>query len=501
MDAALPVPLRRARRARAILGLSLAPLACGEVPPGPEPPPPAAPVPVLLEVTPRDQLLIEGETTTLTAVARDSGGAVIEDAAVEWSARPVGIIAVSPAGAVQGLALGTGQVVARSGSAADTVVLPVRLRFQSLSAGAGHTCGVTTAGSAYCWGWNREGRLGNGSSAPAPAPEPVPGRASFVQVSAGWEITCGILGAGAACWGSNRSGQLGSATKSDALEPVWVIEGGRFVTVATQATHTCAVTEVGQAVWCWGAGGTGQRGTGDSSAGPPQPVAGDLRFRVVDVGWMFTCGITAGAAAWCWGTNRDGQLGRASAPETCLWMDGSRHPCALTPGPVSSTLAFDTVAVGTNHACALTPDGTAHCWGRNEAGQLGTGSTDPGATPEPVAASPTFAMLTAGDRHTCGLDAEGAAWCWGDNARGALGTAGTAESCGASPCATVPVLVNTALRFRWLTASRGQGGAHTCGLATDGLAYCWGDNQLGQVGVGRVDSGSPVPREVAGQRR
>jgi alpha-tubulin suppressor-like RCC1 family protein len=482
-----------------LLGATLTALACGDVPHAPGSVPPGEPAPASLDVSPGSRTLIEGDAVMLTAVVLDSTGTVLADAAVAWSARPEHVVAVTPDGTVRGLSLGNGVVIARAGDAADTVAIRVRLRFQALSAGAGHTCGVTTAGSAYCWGWNQEGRLGIGSNAPVAAPARVVAQSSFLHLSAGWEITCGVVGGGAACWGSNRSGQLGTESKSDALRPAWTAQAATFVSVATQATHTCGLTELGQAAWCWGAGWTGQRGTDDRSAGPPAPVAGDVRFRVLDVGWLFTCAIDPAGGAWCWGTNRDGQLGRDSVADSCPWPDGSPHACALAPVPVQAAAPFDTVAAGTDHACALAPDGAAWCWGRNDAGQLGIGSGVTTATPQRVEAPLPFTMITAGDRHTCALAADGTAWCWGANTGGALGTDTAGDGCADGPCALAPVPVNTPLRFRGLTAARGRTGAHTCGLATDGLAYCWGDNLRGQLGSGQADGGGWAPRMVAGQ--
>jgi len=446
-------------------------------------------------------LLLEGDTLTASASVLAPDGAVIEDADVRWSAYPVDIVSVSSRGLIRGLALGTGYVAAAAGNAADTASVEVRVRFEALSAGAAHTCGVTTAGSVYCWGWNREGRLGTGSLRPSAVPSRAATVATFAQVSAGWEITCGLSARGASCWGSNRSGQVGSGVKDDALYPVPVADDPSLVAIATHTTHSCGIAGRDAHAWCWGAGWTGQRGAGEAPGARLSPVAGDLRFRALDVGWLFSCGVTTDGTAYCWGTNDGGQLGRPDAPAMCGWPDGSSKPCATVPVPVASSLAFDTIAVGTSHACVLTTDGAASCWGRNDAGQVGDGSTVQASSPQPVRSAVTFRMVTAGDRHTCALDADGAAWCWGDNRFGALGNDDVRETCDGGPCAATPVPVNTVLRFRWLTASRGEGGAHTCGLATDGLAYCWGDNTRGQLGTGRLDSGGAAPQEVAGQRR
>ena len=498
MPATPSVTPARARVGRAAPCVAALLLACGEPPPGPAPIPPTEPAAASLAISPRDLLVLEGEPTPLTATVRDSAGAIVQRG-VRWSAYPAEIVTVSAAGVVWGVGFGTGYVAAGDGTRADTVAVRVRVRFQALSAGAAHTCGITTMGALYCWGWNREGRLGTGTMTSVTLPTRVALGATFSQVSAGWEITCGLSHAGASCWGSNRSGQLGSAAKSDALVPVPVADDPSLWTIATHTTHSCGIAGRGGAAWCWGAGWTGQRGAGDSTGARARPVNGDRRFRALDVGWLFSCGVTTEGDAYCWGTNDAGQLGRPDAPGTCGWPDGVARPCATEPVPVATALAFDSMAVGTNHACALAPDGTAHCWGRNDAGQLGDGSTDGASAPRPVAGAPPFALVTAGDRHACALDRDGGAWCWGDNASGALGTAAPLETCGDAPCSRRPVAAATTLRFRSLTASRGDGGAHTCGVATDGLAYCWGSNARGQLGTGVADAGGTAPRLVAGQ--
>lgn len=482
---------------RALLLVSLT-LACGEVPPAPDPTPPAEPAAASVRVNPRDLLVLEGEPSPLTATVRDSAGAILERD-VQWSAYPPEIVMVSFGGVVRGVGLGTGYVAAGTGTAGDTVAVRVRIRFVTLSAGAEHTCGITTQGALYCWGWNREGRLGTGTIEPVVTPVRTVAPARFSQVSAGWELTCGLSVSGALCWGSNRSGQLGSAAKADALAPVPVANDPSLIAIATHTTHSCGLADRDRQAWCWGAGWTGQRGAGDSSGGPARPIAGDFRFRALDVGWLFSCGVTTAGEAVCWGTNDAGQLGRPDAPDSCVWPDGSSHACATEPIAVASTLRFDSVAVGTDHACALAADGSAHCWGRNDAGQLGDGTTDGARAPRPVAAATPFTLVTAGDRHTCALDADGGAWCWGDNTVGALGTAAVTATCGGAPCSRLPVPVATTLRFRSLTASRGEGGAHTCGLATDGLAYCWGSNARGQLGTGMPGGAGVTPTPVAGQ--
>jgi len=450
-------------------------------------------------LAPSDTALIEGEAALLVATVRDSAGDLLTGHAVHWGVFPQGIVALSDEGAVRALALGTARVVAEADGHADTAAVDVRIRFRALSAGAAHTCGVTTLGSTYCWGLNLEGRLGNGTVRSSAIPTRTAIISALVQLSAGWEITCGLTTTRPACWGSNRSGQLGSISKDDALRPVVVVNDPGLATIATYAMHTCGIGGEDAQAYCWGANWAGQLGDGDVGGRWPHPTVGDLAFVALDVGWLHTCAVASTGHAYCWGSNHLGQLGRPDAPEACTWLDGSPMPCATVPVAVAGDFVFDTVAVGAAHACALTGDGEAYCWGDNAAGQLGTGSTARAYAPVPVAGGLRFTMISAGDRHSCALDADGIAWCWGDAGAGALGRTTVPETCGGRPCSTVPRAVELSLRFTRVTASRGGTGMHTCGLATDGVAYCWGSNARGQLGVGVVPTQSAVPLRVYGQ--
>ena len=122
-----------------------------------------------------------------------------------------------------------------------------------MSAGAAHTCGVTTGSAAYCWGSQ---------------PSPVSGGLTFAAANAGAGYTCAVTTGNAAyCWGDNGSGQLGDGTNmySDTL-PVPVSGGLAFAAVTTHALslHTCGVT-TGGAAYCWGAGGSGKLGNGTTT--------------------------------------------------------------------------------------------------------------------------------------------------------------------------------------------------------------------------------------------
>jgi alpha-tubulin suppressor-like RCC1 family protein len=145
---------------------------------------------------------------------------------------------------------------------------------------------------------------------------------------------------------------------------------------------------------------------------------------------------------------------------------------APTPADVRPALA-----VGGRHACVVA-DSATRCWGKGTDGQLGIGVTPVDTTPVIVAGAPPLVSLVAGTVHTCGLDSEGNAYCWGSNRDGQLGTLDQVEVC-PLPCATTPRPVAGGLRFQVLAT----GTDHTCGITPEGSAYCWGLNDIGQLGT------------------
>ncbi len=229
----------------------------------------------------------------------------------------------------------------------------------------------------------------------------------------------------------------------------------------------------------------------------PVEPSGGLRFVDIAAGNGFTCGVTPEGQAFCWGDNTDGQLGiGGSAPDTCL-RNGISFECSQEPLPVAGDREFAAIGAGTDYACALTPSGAAFCWGSNTLGALGDGTDIQRRAPTPVSGGVTFRTIDGGSWSTCGLRADGQAYCWGSNFAGELGTGEFEgpEVCGFVDCSTVPVPVTGDFEFETLSV----GGGHVCGVATDGVVYCWGSNSSGRLGDGTNVDARAAPTPVLGQ--
>jgi alpha-tubulin suppressor-like RCC1 family protein/pimeloyl-ACP methyl ester carboxylesterase len=342
-------------------------------------------------------------------------------------------------------------------------------QIQSISAGDGYSCALTTAGKAYCWGLNDVGQLGDGTTVNRDTPVRVVGDLTFVSLDAGGTKTCGLTEAGRVyCWGWR--GQLGDGTwmaeyQEAVPEPVEVLGGHVFTSLAgTGAVHTCAITNTG-AAYCWGFNRDGAIGDGtkgpwaDSSSARlvPTLVSGNHTWRAIDTGWKHTCGITTSGAAYCWGANTGpgvaggGQLGDGTTDER------------LVPTAVVGGLTFKSIAVS-DHSCAITPTGTAHCWGPQWIYSA--------LAPFEVDGGLVFDRITAGGAFRCGVTTARTAYCWGHDWGGNTG--------GPEWSYTVPQPVVGGLTF----ASVSAGGTHACGVTTAGTAYCWGIDEFGQLGGG-----------------
>jgi len=356
---------------------------------------------------------------------------------------------------------------------AVNVVLPVDVPpTVTLVAAGEHTCALTTAGLAYCWGYNGNGELGNNvTSINNPTPVAVAGGLTFQSFSLSKVegVSCGLTTGGAAyCWGSNIGGQLGDGTRTRRLTPTPVAGGLKFRSIAVGNEHACGIATNGSA-WCWGS--TPNGAFGDGTIGEhltPAPAAPGMIFQSIVAGSDYTCALTPAGAAYCWGLGGNGQLGNGSSTTS------------TTPVAVSGGLTFRSLAAGGLTVCGLTTAGNAYCWGHNFYGTVGDGTigTDAGSSRRPVpvavAGGLTFQSLSAGYETMCAVTEGGAGYCWGYNF-GAIGD-------GTSDHRSSPTAVTGGLRFQSISSGTG----YSCGVTTANAVYCWGDNSSGELGDGTI---------------
>jgi alpha-tubulin suppressor-like RCC1 family protein len=340
---------------------------------------------------------------------------------------------------------------------------------------------VIDVGGIKCWGDNIYGQLGDGTSIVRTTPVYVAGLTSAAStISAGLSHSCTILEAGGAkCWGANGSGQLGDGTTTNRTMPVDVIGLSSGVSaIATGGGHTCALT-AGGGVKCWGWNANGQLGDGTTTdrATPVDVVGLGSGVRAIAAGRYHTCALIEGGALKCWGFNAAGQLGDGTTTDRAMPVDVA----GLGSGVVA-------VAAGDRHTCAVTTGGAALCWGANENGQLGDGTTTQHATPVGVSGlNSSVRAVAAGGCHTCALTGSGGVKCWGWNGYGQLGDGTTAGR--STPVDVLDLSVGA--------GATTTGSYHTCALVVGGGVRCWGYNQSGQLGDGTTQDRT-IPVHVAG---
>lgn len=408
-----------------------------------------------------------GATLMPTPTAKDASNNAVAGTVFKWTSSNTGVAtADSITGKVTAVANGVDTITATApggASGSATVTVNVSAATQRLVAGYSHACSLTADGTAYCWGYNGSGQLGDGTNTSRANPAPVSGGLKFQALAAGNDHTCGLTADGSAyCWGYDGYGQLGDGSPSYAQNAPVMVQGGlTFRSLAAGGEHTCGIATSGT-TYCWGWNGYNQLGTGDTTwHSTATPVSGSVVFQSLTAGSWHTCGVTAAGAAYCWGYNGDGEVG-----------DGTSTQRA-TPTTVSGGLSFQSVDAGSYVTCGLTSAGAAYCWGYGYFGQVGDGTSTTRLTPTAVVGGFTWQALAAGQYHTCGITSAGAGYCWGYDDVGQVGNGSATGTAVSSPAAVTGGLTLAAVA---------TGGEHTCGRTPSGAAYCWGDDQYGQLG-------------------
>ena len=408
-----------------------------------------------------------------------------------------------------------------------------------ISSGSEHTCALSTAGAAYCWGDDTYGELGNSTTSSvagtydAPVAVTTSGVLSgktLTQISAGNGFTCALDSTGAAyCWGNNASGQLGNGTTTSSDVPVAIVPGpptgvtafpaaasasvywiapasfgiagsaSSYTATASPGGATCTSTS---ALTCTITGLT--NGTtytitvvtnttvSNSSASAAATVTPWPPLATIATGSASSCTIYSGKA-YCWGDDTYGELGNNTTTTT-----PQLSPQAVYTGGALAGVTLTQIVAGTNFTCALSTAGAVYCWGLGTSGQLGDSTNASSDVPVAVTATSgtplygvTVTEIDAGSASVCALSSAGAVYCWGLGTSGQLGDGTTTSS-------DVPVAVTATSGtplYQVTVTQISAGGSSVCALSSAGVVYCWGRGTSGQLGNGTATS-SDVPVAV-----
>jgi len=360
----------------------------------------------------------------------------------------------------------------------------------SVSAGTSTGCAITAFGGLElsCWGED----AGDGSpvstvhtSAVAVTGLPAGGVSQVSAAFGGCAVTLlGGLSTGADCWGDNSKGELGNNTTTDATSAVKVKKLSAVQAITTSDLHACALAHHGE-VLCWGSNSNGQLGDGTTTDRhtPVQVTGLPANATQVEAGGRHTCALLVDGTVWCWGKGGNGELGNGSTSDSSV-------PVQVTGLPAAVQIAIGGNQLSGNSSCALTMSGGVFCWGWNNSGQLGNGTTTDSDVPVAVTGLGSGVLAIADDGSTaCAVTTAETASCWGDNSVGELGDGAIGGN------VTTPVTVGGFTALGGAISS--ENGASVCGISITGAAVCWGWNGDGQLGDGSTTS-SPVPTPVTG---
>jgi alpha-tubulin suppressor-like RCC1 family protein len=282
----------------------------------------------------------------------------------------------------------------------------------SIAAGLYHFCASLSDNTMKCWGYNNKGQLGTltASANKATAVYQISSAASVPEANGGFHSCALLTDNSVKCWGQNQSGKLGNGSTTDSNYPVTVSGISNATRISVGQSHTCAVLS-DNTIKCWGGNGYGQLGDGTTTNRPtPVTVSGISSATRVSGGTQHTCAVLSDNTIKCWGYNNYGQLGDGTTTQR------------NTPVAVSGISNATEVISRGDHTCALLSDKTMKCWGHNTYGVLGDGGTTTQRnTPVAVSGISNAIEISGHMQHTCAVLSDKNIKCWGANDYGQLG--------------------------------------------------------------------------------
>ncbi|WP_052555609.1 DUF4215 domain-containing protein [Enhygromyxa salina] len=376
-------------------------------------------------------------------------------------------------------------------------------RVARVEAGIHHSCALIDGGAIVCWGRGEFGQLGYGNDnnvgddelpsdvGPVALPSPV------IKLDLGGQHSCAILqDGGLRCWGLNDRGQLGNGTinnigDDESLANLPPVSVPPAIDIEAGERHTCARVGNGE-VRCWGLNEQGQLGYGNTNDPVPEMLLPGVAVSLGPVtsklalGYWHSCVNFVDGGVRCWGRNGLGQLGQGHLEHIGdNELPSSTELVQIIPPALPANTEVVSVALGGNHGCALLGGGEIMCWGANGSGQLGygdlnnVGDDDVPSSRVPVDIGGPAVEVTCGANHTCARRDDGEVLCWGDNSVGQLGL-GNTNNIGDDE---LPVIAGP-VQLGGVATQVSAGGNHTCALLEGGDVRCWGQNNFSQLGLG-----------------
>ncbi len=359
-----------------------------------------------------------------------------------------------------------------------------RIAKPRLALGFNHSCFITADnGSVMCWGANHLGQLGNGenivpdedaffdeqiefvNTLNSSKPLSVVGVTEAIEISASENHTCALLTAGnVKCWGSNSNGQLGNSqlstqgkkASSTAVE-VTDLQGAKSISVGNN--YSCVLLE-DNSIKCWGTLPSklfNDKLLAINSKNPAQLATASSH----------ACATVENKQIQCWGDRDNGKLGHTESTEQVVTG-------------IDKALLISSKG---NHSCALLNNGRVECWGFNLNGQIGNGLGDLNSvlTPNRVRNLSQVISLSSGEQYNCAATVAGQVLCWGNNQHGQLGYISRSNRPDVRPFSPRPEIVVGISTAKEVSASQ----SHSCVRLENDDIYCWGKNDLGQLGNGK----------------
>ena len=408
---------------------------------------------------------------TLTAPTSNSSGAISytsSNTAVATIDSNTRLITLTGAGTTTITASQAATSTYTSAGTSTTLTVENAPEITQLSLSNVSSCGLTSTGAMKCWGSNNYGQIGTLASNQQKTPLDVPGFTNNISaIAVGDSRMCALTTTGEVkCIGNGVADSNNSGISTGAIS------------ISSGYANSCALMSTG-GVKCWGDNWTGQLGSGTwVNTSPAVDVKGlTSGVTAITSGIQFSCALLSGGSVKCWGANNYGQLGDGTTTNR-----NEPAQVKVAGQPISGVVS---ISGGYEHACAILTNGEAMCWGRNNYGQLGDGTTTNRNVPTPVVSlGTTIRSISGGLNHTCAITTGGAAKCWGYNALGSLGNGTFTDS-------LIPVNV-VGLDSGVLSIEASKSFA-TCARVTGTSVKCWGHSWAGNVGDGfTTDRSSPV---------